>query len=207
MRRHRCAAEFHLGCPYTSQPLCRCRLYERAPPLWKLAPPSAAAPDNSREAARQRLLGAIANGAAESYIDGALAYAVHQRATNVASLKARTAHLLAALVDAAETRRDEAKITERLAAAEAAENERAAEFRRLREEARRAAEPPPPPPPPPQPAPMEDVPTAEDVAKMEEIKEMERERARIRKRERDRERRRLKKLEREEERLRNRRRR
>lgn len=209
MRRHRSSSEFHLACPYTSQVLCRCRLYERAPPLWKLSNRTTSKPTTKREAIRQELLANIANTSAP-YIDGAFAYAVHERANPKIPQNTSNIRLLAGLLDSAETRRDEAKFIERLSNAENAENERLAEIKKLRDEARRAAEPPPPPPLPPPtktrtpPKPKVEMPSAEEVAKMEEIKEMERERAKIRKRERDRERRRLKKLEREEERLRSR---
>lgn len=223
-RRHRPPSDFHLACPYTSLPLCRCRLYVRTPALWALDTPNPQNPSvraDPRENARQLLLGAIARGGAHrcssASVSSAFARAVHRRANRSYSRNA-TMRNLAALMDAAETEREDAALRTRLTAAEIAEAARAAEAKRLRDEARRqreeelaearrAAEPEPAPAPVSPRVPRNDrdhfePPSAEEQARIEAAREADRERARIRKRERDRERRRLKKLERERNRRR-----
>lgn len=194
---------FHLACPLTSLPLCRCRLYRRAPPTYVLRARlglSDATRPTDREATRQRLLRALI-APSTGTISAELAHALHARHTRRPCAR----RVLAALTDPAEVSRDEAALLSRIEVAEEAdaareaearrererEREREAAERREREEAAAAA------------AAEEHMETGameEEAAPEKSRRERDRERSRMRKRERDRERNRRRRLQREAER-------
>lgn len=200
---------FHLGCPLTSQPICRCRLYVRAPPPYILRAHYDKRTNRvttQREATRQRLLRSLMAVSTTASISPTLSHAVWKRNLQQQPALTVPSNGVASIVDSAEVSRDAAHLNRRLDESEAAEAVREAQLRRARElererdaQLRRERE-----------EQMAELAREEEREreKEEQLKreqrqverERDRERSRMRKRERDRERNRRRRLQREAER-------